>query len=87
MLDLMPFRGPERPASSADGRAATRIRVSGTLQFAPRGPVLLTKDGAWLLETDEDIAGLEGPTLVVEGLRHGLDRIRVDYVARAGGAP
>jgi uncharacterized protein with PhoU and TrkA domain len=65
------------------GRSNLRLRATGTLQIAQRGPVLVTKGGAWLLESAEDLSVLVGKTVVAEGERHGFDRIRVDYVALA----
>ena len=64
-------------------RMTLRLRASGVLQIAARGPVLVTADGAWLLETDEDLASLDGKHVVAEGVRQGFDHIRVDYVAAA----
>lgn len=64
-------------------RVAGRVRVVGTLQMAQRGPVLITDEGAWVLEADEDLSAFKGRAIVAEGVRHGLDHIRVDYVALA----
>ena len=73
---------PHPPSSRPTGR----LRVTGILQLARRGPVVLTGEGAWLLETDDDLRSLVGRTIVAEGERQGLDHIRTDYVALAQAA-
>lgn len=69
------------------GRSSMRLRVTGKLQLAQRGPVLLTDEGAWLLEAEKDLRSLVGQTIVAEGERHGLDHLRVDYAAPARDRP
>ncbi|VWX51108.1 DUF5818 domain-containing protein [Novosphingobium sp. 9U] len=68
-------------------RSSGRVRVTGVLHLAQRGPVLMTDDEAWLLETEEDLTHLAGRTVIAEGERHGLDHLRADYVAPAPREP
>jgi hypothetical protein len=61
-----------------------RIRVSGRLGQAARGPILTTGDGlVWVLETDAIEDGSSGEQVTVEGVVIGLDKLKVDWVGVA----
>lgn len=62
----------------------SRKRVSGTLSRGSRGLILTTDDSElWVIDTDDDVAGLLGQRVVAEGALAGLDRLKADWVGEA----
>lgn len=58
-----------------------RIRVSGTLSWAPRGALITTvSDEVWVVEGDEVSEALIGMKVTVEGVITGLDRLHADWI-------
>jgi hypothetical protein len=61
-----------------------RVRVSGRLGQAARGPILTTADGSvWVLQSDAIEDGSAGEQVTVEGVVIGLDKLKVDWVGVA----
>jgi hypothetical protein len=61
-----------------------RVRVSGRLGQAVRGPILTTADGSvWVLEADAIKDRSAGELVTVEGVVIGLDKLKVDWVGVA----
>lgn len=57
----------------------SRKRVSGMLSRGPRGLILTTDSELWIIETDDDITGVVGRRVIVEGTVAGFDRLRADW--------
>lgn len=59
----------------------TRIRLSGVLQYLCRAPAIVTDEGdTWIIETADNLELPPVGTVVLEGLRAGLDRLKVDWI-------
>lgn len=66
------------------GLTGSRKRVSGTLGRVGRGLILTTDDSeVWVIDTDDDVAGLIGHRVVIEGTAAGLDRLTAEWIGVA----
>jgi hypothetical protein len=49
-----------------------------------RGLILTTDDSeVWVIDTDDDVAGLIGHRVVIEGTAAGLDRLTAEWIGVA----
>lgn len=61
--------------------SGSRKRVSGMLSRGPRGLILIADDSQlWVIDTDDEITGLVGRRVLVEGAVAGFDRLKADWV-------
>jgi len=59
-------------------------RVAGRLRNSRRGPVVEADDGGtWALDLDQNVTGMLGQRVVVEGKRSGFDRLDVMWIGLA----
>lgn len=65
----------------------TRIRLSGKRRNSRRGPLLVTADGdVWVLEGTDEVELPSKGDVIVEGVKTGFDRIRIEWSANVEAA-
>ena len=64
-----------------------RLRLTGSISRSARGLALETNAGEfWVLETSLDVQEIPVGRVIAEGVRSGLDRLRVDWIGAAPNA-
>ena len=64
-----------------------RLRLTGSISRSTRGLALETDAGEfWVLETSVDVQELPVGRVIAEGVRSGLDRLKVDWIGAAPNA-
>ncbi len=59
-------------------------RITGRLELTPRGLAVVTVAGDhWVLDDCEPDHDLIGTEVTAEGVVHGMDRLRVDWIGAA----
>jgi len=57
-----------------------RIRVSGYIKQSRRGKILKTDDNMiWVIEVPENMEFPGSGSVIVEGIKIGFDRLRIDW--------
>ncbi len=66
------------------GHNDKRIRVTGTIEHSPRGPLLrCADDDVWKLELEDIDLPTGASEIIVEGHQSGLDEITVDWIGES----
>ena len=61
-----------------------RLRLTGSIRRSARGLALETDAGEfWVLETSVDVRELPVGRVIAEGVRLGLDRLKVEWIGAA----
>ena len=64
-----------------------RLRLTGSISRSARGLALETDAGEfWVLETSVDVQELPVGRVIAEGVRSGLDRLKVEWIGAAPNA-
>lgn len=65
----------------------TRIRLSGKRRNSRRGPLLVTANGdVWVLEGTDEVELPSKGDVIVEGIKTGFDRIKIEWSANVEAA-